>query len=258
MRIRPDRSGRTSAWPSTGCGRWMRWAAWRRCNRPASRSRATACGPAAASCWRRRPRGRRPQDPLHSVTLMRADLVTALRAAAAGCGRRDHHWPAARRRIRRAEAECRRIVGADGIWSATRRALDPAAPQPARRNLLGLRHVRQRAGRPARRRLQLDLRQARGVHLPSRARRNRVVDRPGLRLPAAARPGRHRRRRAQPPVPDRDAGTAVLEAATSVRAANLGTSSSRSPAATPAVVLIGDAATRSAPARAPPSPWRTR
>ena len=27
-------------------------------------------------------RGRRPEDPLHSVTLMRADLVTVLRAAA--------------------------------------------------------------------------------------------------------------------------------------------------------------------------------
>ena len=33
-------------------------------------------------------RGRRPEDPLHSVTLMRADLVTALRAEALESGAR--------------------------------------------------------------------------------------------------------------------------------------------------------------------------
>ena len=76
-------------------------------------------------------RGRRPQDPLHSVTVMRADLVTALRAAARDAGaeiitgqRLDVGSDP-----RMADADV--VVGADGIWSATRRVLDPAAPQPA-------------------------------------------------------------------------------------------------------------------------------
>jgi len=75
-------------------------------------------------------RGRRPQDPLLSVTIMRADLVTRLRAAALDAGARI----VAGQRLdgpadeRAAEADL--IVGADGIWSATRRALDPAAPMP--------------------------------------------------------------------------------------------------------------------------------
>jgi salicylate hydroxylase len=75
-------------------------------------------------------RGRRPEDPLHSVTLMRADLIGALRAAAAEAGaviitgqRID---PAADPRATGADL----IVGADGIWSATRPVLDPAAPKP--------------------------------------------------------------------------------------------------------------------------------
>jgi salicylate hydroxylase len=75
-------------------------------------------------------RGRRPQDPLLSVTIMRADLVTRLRAAALDAGARI----VAGQRLdgpadeRAADADL--IVGADGIWSATRRALDPAAPAP--------------------------------------------------------------------------------------------------------------------------------
>ena len=76
-------------------------------------------------------RGRRPEDPLHSVTLMRADLVTALRAEALESGARivtGQRLDAASD-PRAADADL--IVGADGIWSATRRALDPAAPQPA-------------------------------------------------------------------------------------------------------------------------------
>jgi salicylate hydroxylase len=75
-------------------------------------------------------RGRRPEDDLHSVTLMRADLVGTLRAAAREAGARivtgskvtAHGDP------RTADADL--IVGADGIWSATRRVLDPAAPEP--------------------------------------------------------------------------------------------------------------------------------
>jgi salicylate hydroxylase len=75
-------------------------------------------------------RGRRPQDPLLSVTIMRADLVTRLRAAALDAGARI----VAGQRLdgpadeRTADADL--IVGADGIWSATRRALDRAAPMP--------------------------------------------------------------------------------------------------------------------------------
>ena len=76
-------------------------------------------------------RGRRPEDALHSVTIMRADLVSALRAAALESGARI----LAGQRLdgptdpRAADADL--LVGADGIWSATRRALDPAAPEPA-------------------------------------------------------------------------------------------------------------------------------
>jgi salicylate hydroxylase len=75
-------------------------------------------------------RGRRPEDALRSVTVMRADLITRLRAAALEAGARI----VAGQRLdgpadeRTADADL--IVGADGIWSATRRALDPAAPEP--------------------------------------------------------------------------------------------------------------------------------
>jgi salicylate hydroxylase len=75
-------------------------------------------------------RGRRPEDPLLSVTIMRADLVTRLRAAALEAGARI----VAGQRLdgpadgRAADADL--VIGADGIWSATRRALDPAAPMP--------------------------------------------------------------------------------------------------------------------------------
>jgi len=75
-------------------------------------------------------RGRRPEDPLHSVTLMRADLIGALRAAAAESGARiltgQRIDPAADPRATGADL----IVGADGIWSATRPVLDAAAPEP--------------------------------------------------------------------------------------------------------------------------------
>jgi salicylate hydroxylase len=78
-------------------------------------------------------RGRRPGDPLHSVTLMRADLVTVLRDAATRAGARiitgQPLTGADLRGPRAAGADL--IVGADGIWSAARRAVDPAAPEPA-------------------------------------------------------------------------------------------------------------------------------
>jgi salicylate hydroxylase len=75
-------------------------------------------------------RGRRPEDPLHSVTLMRADLIGALRAAAEESGVEiltgQRIEPAADPRATGADL----IVGADGIWSATRPVLDAAAPKP--------------------------------------------------------------------------------------------------------------------------------
>jgi salicylate hydroxylase len=75
-------------------------------------------------------RGRRPEDPLLSVTIMRPDLVTGLRAAALEAGARivagqRLDGPADQR-----AADADLVVGADGIWSATRRALDPASPTP--------------------------------------------------------------------------------------------------------------------------------
>jgi salicylate hydroxylase len=83
-------------------------------------------------------RGRSPGDPLHSVTLMRADLVTALRAEALCAGARivTGERLAGTADPRAAEADL--VVGADGIWSGTRRELDPAAPQP---RYAGIYHV---------------------------------------------------------------------------------------------------------------------
>ena len=78
------------------------------------------------------PRGRTGADPMISVTLMRADLVRVLRAEARRAGaeivtgqRLDRGELAA------ATAGADVVVGADGIWSATRRFLDPGAPEPA-------------------------------------------------------------------------------------------------------------------------------
>jgi salicylate hydroxylase len=93
-------------------------------------------------------RARRPGDPLHSVTLMRADLVTVLRDEAVRAGARivtGQRLTGADLRGARAAgataddldaqrgeiASADLVVGADGIWSAARRAVDPAAPEPA-------------------------------------------------------------------------------------------------------------------------------
>lgn len=75
-------------------------------------------------------RGRRPQDTWHSITLLRADLVTALREEALRSGARivTGHRLAGSADPLAASADL--IVAADGIWSAVRRELDPAAPQP--------------------------------------------------------------------------------------------------------------------------------
>ncbi|MBW8486458.1 FAD-dependent oxidoreductase [Actinomadura parmotrematis] len=88
------------------------------------------------------PRGRLSGDPLHSVTLMRADLVRELRAAALAAGAEivtgarvtgaEHAGGGVRVALADGGAdEADLLVGADGIWSATRRVLDPAAPEPA-------------------------------------------------------------------------------------------------------------------------------
>ncbi len=77
------------------------------------------------------PRGRRAGDHLMSVTLMRGDLVSVLRSAAIGSGASivtGRCLSAAD--IRQLSADAELFVGADGIWSATRSVLDPAAPQP--------------------------------------------------------------------------------------------------------------------------------
>jgi salicylate hydroxylase len=78
-------------------------------------------------------RGRRPGDPLHSVTLMRAALVTVLRDAATRAGASivtGHPMTAADLRAASSDG-ADVVVGADGIWSAARRVVDPGAPEPA-------------------------------------------------------------------------------------------------------------------------------
>jgi 2-polyprenyl-6-methoxyphenol hydroxylase-like FAD-dependent oxidoreductase len=76
-------------------------------------------------------RGRSPEDALHSVTLMRADLVTALREEALRSGARIVTGQRLTGTKDALVVGADLIVGADGIWSATRRELNPEAPQPA-------------------------------------------------------------------------------------------------------------------------------
>jgi salicylate hydroxylase len=75
-------------------------------------------------------RGRRPADPLHSLTVMRADLVTALRGAARAAGARIITGQRVDPGQHQLTAGSDLVVGADGIWSATRGALDPTAARP--------------------------------------------------------------------------------------------------------------------------------
>jgi salicylate hydroxylase len=94
-------------------------------------------------------RGRRPGDPLHSVTLMRADLVSVLRDAATRAGAtiitgQRLAWDSSSRRA----ADL--VVGADGIWSAARRVVDPAAPEPAYAGLYSVSGVSDRLNCPER------------------------------------------------------------------------------------------------------------
>ncbi|HEY2279452.1 MAG TPA: NAD(P)/FAD-dependent oxidoreductase [Streptosporangiaceae bacterium] len=79
------------------------------------------------------PRARTAQDPMISVTLMRADLVSVLREQARQAGARIVTGQRLTSDDLAAGAAdgADLVVGADGIWSATRRFLDPAAPDPA-------------------------------------------------------------------------------------------------------------------------------
>jgi 2-polyprenyl-6-methoxyphenol hydroxylase-like FAD-dependent oxidoreductase len=87
------------------------------------------------------PRGRRADDPVHSVTLRRADLVKTLRDTASAAGARivtGERVVAAddtgdRIRVHLASGnttDSDLLVGADGIWSTVRTILDANAPHP--------------------------------------------------------------------------------------------------------------------------------
>ncbi|MEV0666205.1 FAD-dependent oxidoreductase [Actinomadura luteofluorescens] len=87
------------------------------------------------------PRGRPAGDTLMSVTLMRGRLVEALRGEAVRAGARlvtgqrlvdaVTEGPTVRAEFDSGlTAEADLLVGADGIWSATRRILDPASAEP--------------------------------------------------------------------------------------------------------------------------------
>jgi salicylate hydroxylase len=87
------------------------------------------------------PRGRRSTDPMHSITLQRADLVRVLREAAVQAGA---HVITGERIVDATETGDRvrstlengntvdsdLLVGADGIWSTLRTVLDADAPHP--------------------------------------------------------------------------------------------------------------------------------
>jgi salicylate hydroxylase len=77
------------------------------------------------------PRGRRSADPLISVTVMRGDLVSVLRQEAVRLGARVVLGERLVRGDDRRLAAADVVIGADGIWSTTRRAVDPTAPEPA-------------------------------------------------------------------------------------------------------------------------------
>ncbi|MER5763643.1 FAD-dependent monooxygenase [Streptomyces sp. NPDC002082] len=72
------------------------------------------------------PRGRLASDTLHSTTLLRERLVGVMRAEAERAGVRI----VTGRRVQADSLDADLVVAADGLWSATRTALDPGAPRP--------------------------------------------------------------------------------------------------------------------------------
>ncbi|WP_282204910.1 FAD-dependent oxidoreductase [Kitasatospora fiedleri] len=96
------------------------------------------------------PRGRAADDPLRAVTLMRADLVAALRAAAVRAGARivlGERLPGpgdgtegspAGGPVAAAVAGADLVVGADGLRSTVRQVLDPGGPEPSYAGLYGV------------------------------------------------------------------------------------------------------------------------
>jgi salicylate hydroxylase len=78
------------------------------------------------------PRARTGHDPMISVTLMRSQLVSVLRGEARRAGARivTGQRLAPDDLAATATDGTDLVVGADGIWSATRRFLDPGAPAP--------------------------------------------------------------------------------------------------------------------------------
>ena len=87
------------------------------------------------------PRGRLTDDPMHSVTLRRADLVSALREKATQAGARvvtGEKVVGATETGDRVQVsfdsgntvDSDLLVGADGIWSTVRTVLDADAPRP--------------------------------------------------------------------------------------------------------------------------------
>lgn len=73
------------------------------------------------------PRGRARNDELHSVTLLRADLVKRLREAAARAGA---EIVTGQRVATVDQVDADLIIGADGIWSVARDFVDPDGPAP--------------------------------------------------------------------------------------------------------------------------------
>jgi len=76
------------------------------------------------------PRGRRAGDPRRSVTLMRSDLVAALRAEASRSGA----LIITGERVLADDSRCAEadlVIAADGIRSSARRLVDPEAAEPA-------------------------------------------------------------------------------------------------------------------------------
>ncbi|MFJ3769921.1 FAD-dependent oxidoreductase [Streptomyces sp. NPDC090082] len=103
------------------------------------------------------PRGRLRDDELHSVTLMRGDLVEALRTRAveAGAvvitGERLVETVTTSTGVQAVfasgrTAEAALLVGADGIWSTTRKLLAPEAPVPEYAGLYSVSGVSENIG----------------------------------------------------------------------------------------------------------------